>query len=275
MLSAFVSLTSENRGYKLKDLSAQQNEVCQLLHKQASMANAMGEGESSRLCNTSPGEGPRWLWMLTSYRPCTQAKLFIYSLFMACRSKCTTFTKQLCMVILKWGHSLSVPKSRHSLKAVIQVGAQCVEAAACLMSAFHCQRAPSHRGLEHGFWKISPSKLHLPTKKSNMIYGLFFQKLSLATVNCRGWKSFSPCQLQKIKSMLLLYMSYFSSVAPFGMVPVSSLSSLGAPSCPILLLSCFPQPHAQHLKPHAPLDAPTGPHPGSANTSCNTCAQTH
>lgn len=179
------------------------------------------------------------------------------------------------MVILKWGHSLSVPKSRHNLKAVIQMGAQCVEAAACLMSVFHCHQAPSQRGLERGFCEISPSKLHLPTKKGNMIYGLFFQKLSLATVNCRGWKSFSPCQLQKVKSMPLLYVSYFSFVAPFGMVPLSSLSFLGAPPCPILFLSCFPQPHAQPWKAPAPLDAPAGPHRGSANTSYNTCAQTH
>lgn len=78
MLSAFVSLTSENRGYKLKDFSTQQNEVCQLLHKQVSTAKAMDEGDSSRLCNMSPREGPRWLWMLTGYGPRTQAKLFIY-----------------------------------------------------------------------------------------------------------------------------------------------------------------------------------------------------
>lgn len=103
-----------------------------------------------------------------------------------------------------------------------------MEAAACLVSGFHCQRAPSHRGLEHGFCEASPSKLHLPTKKSNMIYGLFCQKLSLATVNCRGRKPFSSHQLQKVKSMPLLYVSYSSFVAPFGMVPASGLSSLGA-----------------------------------------------
>lgn len=48
MLSAFVSLTSEKRGNKLQGLSAQQNEVCQLLHKESSTAHAMGEGDSEQ-----------------------------------------------------------------------------------------------------------------------------------------------------------------------------------------------------------------------------------
>jgi len=186
VLSAFVSLTSENRGYKLKDLSAQQNEVCQLLHKQASTAHAVGEGDSSRLCNMARGEGPDGCGrLLVMARACRQSFLFMV-LFLACRGKYTVFTTWLCMVILKWGPTLSVPKSWHSLKVGIQTGAWCVEATSCLMSVFHSQSTPSHGGSEHGVCEISPSKMHLPTKKNNVIYGLFFQKLPLATANFRG-----------------------------------------------------------------------------------------
>lgn len=139
-------------------------------------------------------------------------------------------------------------------------------APACLMSVFHYQRAHSHRGLKHGVCESCPSKLHLPTKKSNMVYGLFFQKLPLGTVFL--FRSVTRGQI----TSLLCMTDFF--VALFGMVTVSCLSFLGAPSSPIFLLSFFPQSHAQCLKASVPLDAPIGPHPCSANTSCNTCAQT-
>lgn len=58
MVSALVNLTSENRECRLKALSAQQNQVCELLHEQANMLDAMSEGDSSRLFNMPPEEGP-------------------------------------------------------------------------------------------------------------------------------------------------------------------------------------------------------------------------
>lgn len=140
------------------------------------------------------------------------------------------------------------------------------------MSAFNCQTAPSHKGLEHGFCKVWPSKLHLPMKKSNVIHALFFQKLSLATLNSRELKSFCPRDLQTFKSLPLLSVSCFF-VAPLGMVPISSLSSLGVPSC-VFLLSCFPQLVSSAFEDSCSTICSHRTSPSSANSLCRACAQT-
>lgn len=93
--SAFVSLTSENRGYKLKDLSTQQNEVCWLLHKQASTANAIGFA----ICHPGKDPGDHGCSLAMAY---ARRQSFIFMvLFMACRSKYIVSTKRFCVVILK------------------------------------------------------------------------------------------------------------------------------------------------------------------------------
>lgn len=68
-----MNLKSENRGNKFQELSAQQNVVFWLLHKQLSAAHAVRRLKQA----VSHREGPRWWCMFTAHGPCTQAKLFI------------------------------------------------------------------------------------------------------------------------------------------------------------------------------------------------------
>lgn len=192
-------------------------------------------------------------------------------LLVVCRSKYTTLTKWLYTVILKWGHALSVPKSCHSVKAGIQVGAQCLEAVSYLMSAFNCQTASSHRGLDHGFCKVWPLKLHLPMKKSNMIHALFFQKLH--------WQQ----HIEENESLSIHVIYKISNHCPFSLC-LTSLHPLLAwspflvflplvPSC-VFLLSCFPQIVNSAFKDSCSTICSHGTSPSPDNSLCSSCAQT-
>lgn len=93
------------------------------------------------------------------------------------------------------------------------------------------------------------------------------------SLNYREVKSFCPCDLEKFKSLPFLSVSYFL-VAPFGMVPISSPSSLGVPSCVFFLLSCFPQLVSSAFKDSCSTICFHRTSPSSANSVQRLCPST-